>query len=321
MAFASSADFEAAVKALAVADPNESETTRLEKWEKKYGFYSLRADYAKKQKEKEAKAASDAQTQRLLPDDGGTPPPVFEPYEEPWDEGLIIEDDLFAAMLSPDNTVQIGDKVFHIDLPNNIVSYIPTVSPVAYTDFVGAQPSVSNEQIRYFGMNEDVFALLEAGNTGTAFGVSLSDFGIGSGIGCGPGAKSQDDKAKIVYAKNKRLDCKLVYQHLGIYHSIVAKAHHQKQTWYGVWLGSPEYLIILTPSALWQPKCQDYNDSDFSSYSNLGSPYLGDGNGDHNTVTHRYWSNTKGLKRYKVDVRFRVQGVSTTRIFHIEDKW
>lgn len=339
LAFASSADFLATAKQLDQLEAGESSTNHLEKWEQKYGFYSLRAHYAKKRKEKEKKEeqqgalasqnASDGTTQsQLIPVEGETPTelpyeePYFEPYSEPWDEGLIIEDDYFAAMLSPDGTVQIEGKLFHLDLANNIVSYIPATSTVGtqttYEEFVAADPTVANNEIRYFSMEEDVLDVIEAGDTGTAFGEARIT--ISSGIGCGLGAKGKDDPDRIYYMKDRRLNCKLVYQHLGIYHSIVAKAHNQKQTWYNAWLGSPADLIIQTRNAVWRPKCQDFNNSDFNTYDNYSSPWLGDENGDNNTVTHRYYSSTKGLKSFKISIQFQVNArlLYTTRVFSIE---
>jgi hypothetical protein len=187
-----------------------------------------------------------------LPEDGGTPvEPPFVPYEEPWDEGLIIEDDVFAAMLSPEGTIQIEDKIFHLDLPNGLVSYIPesvvSAMPSAYDEFLVAPPTAPNPNIRYFAMTEDVLDAIAAGDTGSPSGTTtdaLFTIRLGSGIGCGAGADREYDKEHRYYASNRRLDCKVVYQTLGIYHSIVAKAHHQKKTWYGAWLGSPATIYI-----------------------------------------------------------------------------
>ena len=52
MYFASSADLQRTIKLLGTAQEGESETARLEKWEKKYGFNSMRAHYAKLKKDK-----------------------------------------------------------------------------------------------------------------------------------------------------------------------------------------------------------------------------------------------------------------------------
>lgn len=322
LSFASRADFLAVAQQLDKMGAGEGTENHLEKWEKKYGFNSLRAHYAKKQKEKEEreKAAAGVTTLRV-PVEGEEPTvPYFEPYEEPWDEGLIIEDDYFAAMLSPEGTVEIEGKIFRIDLANNIVSYIPSTQEASYDQFVVAQPTVEGE-IRYFSLTEDVFGLLEAGDQGSSFGADFrGGIRIGSGIGCGPGADRKDVKSHQYYASNRRLDCKLVYQPLGIYHSLVAKAHHQKKTWYGAWLGSPANMDIITPGVYWQPLCETYLVSDFGSYTNLYSPWYGDSNGDDNTVTHRYFNDMKGMKRYKADVYFRV-GQFNTGVFHIESKW
>ncbi|UYZ62300.1 hypothetical protein [Hymenobacter weizhouensis] len=334
LSFTNQADFLAEAKELDKLAANEGTAEHLEKWEKKTGFHSLRAHYAKKRQEREARErraagvadqASAVGAQALLPeeDDGNPTPPYFEPYEEPWDEGLIIEDDYFAAMLSPEGTVEIGGKIFRIDLANNIVSYIPSSQASEYDQFVSAQPTdESASSIRYFDLTEDVLGLLDGGDSGSSF----SEFRpgrirIGSGIGCGPGADRKHDKANQYYADNRRLDCKIVYQPLGIYHSIVAKAHHQKKTWYGAWVGSPATMYIQpNPGTYWQPLCETYVESDQNSYDNFNAPYLGNHTGDHNTVTHRYFNSMKGVKRYKADVKFRV-GQFITRVFSIQDEW
>ncbi|MFC4793606.1 hypothetical protein ACFPAF_16030 [Hymenobacter endophyticus] len=324
LAFATSADFLEAAAQLDKLAPGETTTRHLEQWEKKYGFSSLRAHYAKKQQEKELKQkakAGDGTTLRI-PVDGEEPiEPYFEPYSEPVDEGLIIHDDFFAAMLSPEGTIQIEDKIFRIDLANNIVSYIPAMQDASYEQFVVAEPS-ENTTIRYFNFDEDVFGLLASGDQGTIYEESFrGTIRIGSGIGCGTSADGKEDPAYQYYANNRRLNCKLVYQSFGIYHSMVAKAHHQKKTWYGAWLGSPAVIDILpNTGAYWQPLCETFVESDTRSYSNYGAPYLGNETGDHNTVVHRYFSYMKGMKRYKGEVRFRI-GQNITRTFSIEDKW
>lgn len=323
LAFASSADFEAAIKALAVADPNESETARLEKWEKKYNFHSLRAEYARKKKEKEDKALAGAGTLRVPDgeDPYPAPTPVFQPYEEPWDEGLIIEDDVFAAMVSPDGTVQIDGDIFRIDLVNNIVSYIPATPTVStkttYNQFIVASPTVVNNEIRYFNMDENVLELLDAGDTGTAFGYLR----IG-GIGCGPGADWGKDAAFVNFTERQRLDCKIAYQKLGIYFSIVAKAHYQTKRWYGLWVGTPVYLrLAAAPAVFYEPKCNGIVKSDYGSYTNAIFLNIRE-NGNENTVKKRFYAESKGLKRYKAEVRFGFPDTNAyTRVFRIESKW
>ncbi|GAB2795410.1 hypothetical protein HNQ93_003000 [Hymenobacter luteus] len=212
--------------------------------------------------------------------------PYFEPYAEPSGEGLIIEDDYFAAMLSPEGTVEIAGRIFHIDLANNIISYIPSTQAASYDQFVVAPPTVESS-IHYFNLNEDVFGLLEAGDQGSSFGADFrGTTRIGSGIGCGESADRDKDDDHQNYAKDRRLHCKIVYQPLGIYHSMVAKASHQKKTWYGAWLGSPTTIYILpNTGAYWQPMCETYIESDLNSYNNINAPYFGNETGDHNTGT------------------------------------
>jgi hypothetical protein len=339
MYFASVADFQRTIKELGTPRSGEEETARLEKWEKKYGFNSMRAHYAKLKKDKKTvKAKADLSAPALqnmvVPVDGEHPvddpytpvEPPFVPYEEPWDEGLIIEDDVFAAMVSPDGTVQIDGKLFHLDLANNIVSYIsatPTVSTkTTYEQFIVADPTVANDEIRCYSMEDDVFAGIDAGHTGTAFGESFLTIGLGSGIGCGSGADREKDSESQYYEDRRRLDCKVVYQKLGIYFSIVAKAHHQKKVWFA-WVGSPSGLYLTTPNgALHEPKCDGVVLSDFRTYNNISALGVSRENGDDNTVVKRYYSNTKGLKRYKVEVQFQVQYVrGATRVFRIQSKW
>ncbi|MET4106628.1 hypothetical protein [Hymenobacter sp. UYP22] len=325
LAFATSADFLEAAAQLDKLAPGETTTQHLEQWEKKYGFSSLRARYAKKQQEKELKEkakASGGTTAMRIPVDGEEPiEPYFEPYSESVDEGLIIHDDFFAAMLSPEGTIQIEDKIFRIDLANNIVSYIPVVQETYYEQFVTDELSESIT-VRYFNFDEDIFGLLAAGDQGTSFGADFrGTIRIGSGIGCGESADGRKKDEHQYYSSKGRMHCKIVYQPFGIYHSIIAKASHQKKTWYGAWLGSPATMYILPdPGSYWQPMCETYTESNLNSYNNIGAPYFGNETGDHNTVTHRYFNSMKGLKRYKADVKFRV-GQYTTPNYHIEHKW
>jgi len=301
----------------------------------KYGFNSMRAHYAKLKKDKEAAAVQKAgiigeRTQQniVVPVDGETPtdvpyPPVeppFVPYEEPSNEGLIIEDDVFATMISLDGTVQIDDNIYRLDLVNNVVSYIPASAVSRYDEFLVANLTTTIEQIRYFGMSDDVLDLVNAGDVGsTTAAAALVRFDVSSGRG----ADWNKDAGFIYFDESTRLDCKLTYQKLGIWFSMIAKAHNQRQTWYGAWVGSPNALVLTTPSGVaYEPKRDGTVTIDIGSYNNGANSSGKIENGNDNTVKRRYYGESKALKRYKAEVQFGYSNSrNRTRVFRIESKW
>lgn len=316
--FAGREDFERVMRDIEKLQPGESIEAHLAKWEKAHNFYSLRADKAKKAKAKYDASGGGSQTMAaqsqsssagmVAENEAPTEDMVIGPYETPATEQDFIADDYLAAVLSPDQTIQIGETVYRLDGTTNNIFYISSDNTQLYDELIAETPT--SPDVRFYPMDQNVFELQEAGIEGAS---ATSNFvlPIGSGIGCGPNADRRKSEGGVNYSSNQRLDCKVVYQSVGIYFSIIAKAQNQKR-FLGIWWSQQAGVYLLpNPGAQWEELCRGYSNSNFNGYSNIG------GYGDGNTVAKRYYESTRGLKNYNVSVSFRV-GQAQAGPFRIE---
>ena len=311
-------DFERVMRDMDKLAPGESMDAHLAKWEKAHNFYSLRADKAKKAKAKYEAAGGASQTvavqnqtysaSMVVENEVPTEDTVIGPYETPAAEQEFIADDYLAAVLSPDQTIQIGETTYRLDGTTNHIFYISSDNVQLYDELIAETPT--SPDVYYYPMDQNVFELQDAGIEG-APATSNFTLPIGSGIGCGPNADRRKSEGGVKYSTNQRLDCKVVYQSVGIYFSIIAKAQNQKRV-LGIWWSQQAGVYLLpNPGARWEELCRGYSESDFNGYSNFG------GYGDGNTVAKRYYESTRGLKNYDVSVSFRV-GQAQAGPFRIE---
>jgi hypothetical protein len=313
--FASRKDFEQTMRDMDKLAPGESMEAHLDKWEKAHNFYSLRAEKAKKAKYKAASGTQALSTQSqvsstsmVAENEVPTEDTTIGPYETPVAEQEFIADDYLAAVLSPDQTIQIGETTYRLDGTTNHIYYISSDNAQLYDELIAEAPT--SPDVYYYPMDQNVFELQDAGIEG-APATSNFTLPIGSGIGCGPNADRRKSEGGVKYSSNQRLDCKVVYQSVGIYFSIIAKAQNQKRV-LGIWWSQQAGVYLLpNPGARWEELCRGYSESDFNGYSNFG------GYGDGNTVAKRYYESTRGLKNYDVSVNFRV-GQAQAGPFRIE---
>ncbi len=305
--FDSRKDFERVLQEISVIPAGMSMDEHLEKWEKNHYFHSLRESKARKAKAAEQKGSA------ITP---STPPaeatslaantsleedyiPVFyDPTTDPTTGGDFIQDDYLATILSPDQTVQIGDLIYHLDGDTNHIYYTAIDNGEIYDELISQQPS--SPDIYWYPMDQNVFELQDAGVEGT---VSTSEFSIGggSGIGCGSNAPGKKDEGGVQYSRNQRLDYKLVYQSVGIYFSIVAKGESQVKS-FGIWWAQTSSLkLVPLPAVRWLPKCQTSWAYDVTTYYNDKQPQAN--NASRSKVTHRYYESTRGLAKYDCKVQ------------------
>lgn len=317
--FKSRKDFEKTMREIGKISPGSSVQAHLEKWEKAHNFYSLRAH-----KSKVSNIQNSTSSQSLV---GSTQlvattqftsnnEPVTEgdeilgTYETPATEQDYLTDDYLASVLSPDYTVQIGEYIYRLDADTDRVYYIPADSENLYEELASTD-TPSSPDIYWYPTDQNVLDLQDAGIAGEPATSLRWNIGIGSGIGCGAGADRDRDDGGVIYSKNQRLDCKLVYEKAGFYFSIIAKAQNQKKV-LGIWWSQAAQVSLLPrPGAMWEELCVGYGSSDFNGYSNTS------GYGDGNTVARRYYQSTRGLKSYNCTVAFSV-GNTQAGPFHIE---
>lgn len=301
--FTTRRDFERVIKQLAAVSTDASADVHFEKWEQDHGFTSLRAHRAKKRKQQEqnvglgtTESALNSFTTTATTDDDFTP--VM--YETPLAEQEFIEDDVLATLVSPDQTIQIDNITYRLDGETNRVYYTVSDNEAVYEELISENPS--SPDILWYSMEQNVFELQEAGIEGTS-SVAGKSIGGGSGIGCGSGAPGKKQESGVQYSKDQRLHCKLVYQSVGIYFSIVAKGESQNR-FLRVWWPQTS-SVTLEPQApnncKWLPLCENTWLTDATTYYNWKQPIP---NGSqYNQVVKRYYESTKGLKHFDCTVR------------------
>lgn len=311
--------FEKTMREIGNLAPGESVQAHLEKWEKAHNFLSLRAHKAKKTtpQGKEASSTQSLTSSAQLLSSTQSASITEEPtggdeilgtYETPAAEQDYLTDDFLASVLSPDYTVQIGENIYRLDAATDRIYYTSADNTTLYDELIS---NPTSPEIYWYPTDQNVLDLQEAGISGEPATSLRWTIGIGSGIGCGPNADRRKSEGGVIYSKNQRLDCKLVYESAGIYFSIIAKAQNQKKV-LGIWWSQQASVSLLPrPGAMWEELCVGYGSSDFGSYSNSS------GYGDNNTVSRRYYQSTRGLKSYNCTVGFAV-GNTQAGPFHIE---
>ncbi|UYZ58575.1 hypothetical protein [Hymenobacter latericus] len=295
-------DFERTIHQIGNVPVGMSLEAHLEKWEKDHNFFSLRAAKAKQKKNIAASgsesAANPAQNIVDQPTLEGDYTPIV--YNTPVDEQNYIEDEYLATILSPDMTIQIGDDIYRLDPATNHLYYTAVDNGEIYDELISEQPN--SPEIFWYPTTQNVFELQDAGVEGAPSSSSSFTIGAGSGIGCGSNAPANKDEKGIQYSRSQRLDCKLVYQSVGIYFSIVAKGESQVKSFGIWWAQNPAVTLTPQPTVKWLPMCETSWSADATTYYNFKIPTPNESN--RSKVTKRYYESSRGLKSYDCKVQF-----------------
>jgi hypothetical protein len=275
LTFATPAEFERIIHEIDSVAPGETIDGHLNLWKQQHGgFYSMRENYA------ERAAAGDS-------------------VESP------VRDDFFAAMLSPEGTIQIAERIYRLDFDKQRVYYIhESQAPELYEELIIGSPK--SEKIRYYYFDEEVLYFTKD-DPGTPATQSRPKLGFGVGVGCGTGADGNWDDGYDYLSDRKRMKCNAEYQKFGIYFSLLAKVKYQERRLRIWWAKDACMTIVPDPGAYWREKCLTYTNYHNSVVANAC---------DDNKAVIRYHESTRGLNRYQIAVKFRV-GTFTSRHYTI----
>ncbi|HEX8326572.1 MAG TPA: hypothetical protein VF629_03445 [Hymenobacter sp.] len=272
LAFTDRAEFEEAVHNIDDLLPEETVDGHLAQWEEQHGnFYSMRKKHA------EAAANGDS-------------------------TACPIEDDYFAAVVSPEGTVQIADRIYRLDFAQRRIYHIPANRANELYDRMVSNPD--SEEIKYYYFDEAALDLITTEDQGTS--ALVIRIGLGSGFGCGNGAERRVDDDYDYLANNLRMKCNAEYQKFGIYFSLLAKVKLQKRT-LGIWFSKEACMgIIPDPGAFWREKCLNY--------TNYYNAFIGNSCND-NKAVKRYHESTRGLDKYQISVKFETGNFKSRRYY------
>ncbi len=241
----------------------------LEQWEKYFGFES-------------ARKAKDSET---LSKEG-------------------IEDEYLAAVLSPENVIKVGKWAFRIDVINEIVAVVDASSEKEVARLFDLETKLTEKEgVMLFSTNDDIFADLEAGSTGSI--TSKNERAEVWGWFCKDrraDRKKDDEHLYYEGGNSNRLYSKVVYQQAGVYFSLLINTEHQWKQAGIAWInGDPNNNSLkYTYYYRYQKRCGDYvsqRSQPAGSYS-----YVVD-----NDITNRVFQGTQNLKEYEAEATFYIK--------------
>lgn len=215
-----------------------------------------------------------------------------------------IEDEYLAAVLSPENVIQIGKWAFRIDVRNERVAVVEADSKekVARLFDINYKTQL-DENFMWFSTDDDILPALEAGSKGT---ISKGDKAEIWGWVCRDRrADREKDEYDFEYFGNaNRLKTKAVYQKAGVYFSIIMKAKIQwNQFNNGIWVDANPNSHLLESDFNYNYKVRCGN-----SYSSVDSydPSTFRVNSGRK-LDHRVYESMTSLKNYYASVVFYVR--------------
>ena len=236
----------------------------------------------------------------------------FESARKTKDEETLskegIEDDVLAAVLSPENIIQIGKWAFRIDIRNERVAVVEADSKenVMRLFDINVKTPI-NKDFMWFSTNDEVINLLQEGVEGTyedkVEGIFCSDRHA---------KRKKDLDYHYYWSGSRRLKSKAVYQKAGVYFSLLMKTEvHTYQL--GIW----QDVNLFMESELESIYSYSYK-------KRCGDAHLGV---DDNTyyysakrvLDHRVHSGTRALKYYNATAKFYVRYPSATGGYDYSD--
>ncbi len=230
----------------------------------------------------------------------------FESARKTKDEETLskegIEDEYLAAVLSPENIIQIGKWAFRIDILNERVAVVEADSKenVARLFDINYKTQL-DENFMLFSTDDNILEALVAGSKGTLNKDNKVE--IWGWFCKEDGAPKRKDDGYLDYISSvNRLKSKAVYQKAGVYFSIIMKTKIQwNQFNNGIW-------VDANPNYHWLESDYNYECEVKCGGSDSGSnPYNANTFVLDRKSDHRVFHGLKGLKSYYASVVFYVQ--------------
>ena len=225
--------------------------------------------------------------------------PSYNPKARITSDTLPFIDEVLPSLLSPEGVIQIGDNIIKIDM-NNKLAFVLKSSEESEINAL-YHSDTTNENIMVFSTYDEVLTLLEEGSKGTnPNNAKLALFGCGE-----KGAKGNartDAPDYYVNGTRYRVDAKIAYQPSGIYFSLMSEAKHQYKTGSGFWERSYTNMDIYYRYQ-YKQKCKGWSPwtSKYVALNLNGNP---SGPAWAEKMTHRYYSDTRSLSKYFLEVQF-----------------
>lgn len=217
------------------------------------------------------------------------------------EEEVAETNEFLGTLLNEDGLIAIGDRLFRVDLSEELV-YAGHKDSVTVEEFkLGMASASKNKALLAFSTDDDVLDLLNAGVRGTVSsnartigtGGSATTFGLFCSEDGAPERKPKQDEEYMIYDGYRyRVDAKHAYQKAGIYFSLMSELKHmRKAVSAGELVTWSQYNtdISLTYTFKYKPKCRTIVD-----YSTRVA------GGWDNKVNVRPYESSRGLHAYYI---------------------
>lgn len=225
-----------------------------------------------------------------------------------------IEDDLIKSILNHQKQFQIGHFVYTLNTSTQMVEITSSIPNAQFQVYNPTDQSTTLRNKISLGFDVNVLDMVEEDPTPSPGPVGISIYKIIFDVLGGPGDCSnppgdKDDELIENVDGKKQLDCKLVYQKVGVYFSIIAKVKSQRNS--GVAFNADLYtkmdysFTIRCDGAIKEGNATDHNCSTCDSQ-------------DKNKSQIRIYEGPNGLQEFNVRVDFDYNnGTFHTRNFNI----